>query len=70
MAQAWNLYTSHTLSTWNARTYEFAAVSTTFCDSYKSLTYISLDSLYRLCLPKYPPCLIHSVKLTYPNPST
>lgn len=26
-SQAWNLYTSHFLSTWNARTYEFAAVS-------------------------------------------
>jgi iron-regulated transporter 1 len=26
-SQAWNLYTSHLLSTWNARTYEFAAVS-------------------------------------------
>ncbi len=26
-AQAWNLYTTHMLSTWNARTYEFAAVS-------------------------------------------
>lgn len=26
-AQAWNLYTSHALSAWNARTYEFAAVS-------------------------------------------
>lgn len=26
-SQAWNLYTSHMLSTWNARTYEFAAVS-------------------------------------------
>ena len=25
--QAWNLYTSHLLSTWNARAYEFAAVS-------------------------------------------
>ncbi|KIN01949.1 hypothetical protein OIDMADRAFT_161651 [Oidiodendron maius Zn] len=25
-SQAWNLYTSHFLSTWNARTYEFAAV--------------------------------------------
>lgn len=25
-AQAWNLYVSHALSTWNARTYEFAAV--------------------------------------------
>ncbi|MCJ1357628.1 MAG: hypothetical protein MMC33_007624 [Icmadophila ericetorum] len=24
--QAWNLYMSHTLSTWNARTYEFAAI--------------------------------------------
>ncbi|KAI9730582.1 MAG: hypothetical protein M1834_005823 [Cirrosporium novae-zelandiae] len=24
--QAWNLYTSHFLSTWNARTYEFAAI--------------------------------------------
>jgi solute carrier family 40 (iron-regulated transporter), member 1 len=26
-SQALNLYTSHLLSTWNARTYEFAAVS-------------------------------------------
>lgn len=26
-SQAWNLYTSHFLSTWNVRTYEFAAVS-------------------------------------------
>lgn len=26
-AQAYNLYTSHFLSTWNIRTYEFAAVS-------------------------------------------
>lgn len=25
--QAWNLYTTHMLTTWNARTYEFAAVS-------------------------------------------
>jgi hypothetical protein len=25
-AQVWNLYTTHILSTWNARTYEFAAV--------------------------------------------
>jgi iron-regulated transporter 1 len=25
--QAFNLYTSHLLSTWNIRTYEFAAVS-------------------------------------------
>lgn len=25
-AQAWNLYVSHALSTWNVRTYEFAAV--------------------------------------------
>jgi iron-regulated transporter 1 len=25
--QAYNLYTSHFLSTWNVRTYEFAAVS-------------------------------------------
>lgn len=25
-SQAWNLYTSHLLSTWNMRTYEFAAV--------------------------------------------
>lgn len=25
-SQAWNLYASHFLSTWNARTYEFAAV--------------------------------------------
>jgi len=25
--QAWNLYTSHFLSTWNVRGYEFAAVS-------------------------------------------
>ncbi|KAI9876617.1 MAG: hypothetical protein M1830_006054 [Pleopsidium flavum] len=24
--QAWNLYTTHMLSTWNARTYEFAAI--------------------------------------------
>lgn len=27
-SQAFNLYTSHFLSTWNVRTYEFAAVST------------------------------------------
>lgn len=26
-SQAWNLYTTHFLSTWNVRTYEFAAVS-------------------------------------------
>jgi iron-regulated transporter 1 len=26
-SQAFNLYTSHLLSTWNIRTYEFAAVS-------------------------------------------
>lgn len=26
-SQAWNLYLSHALSTWNARGYEFAAVS-------------------------------------------
>lgn len=26
-SQAWNLYTSHFLSTWNVRAYEFAAVS-------------------------------------------
>ena len=26
-ASLWKLYLSHTLSTWNARTYEFAAVS-------------------------------------------
>lgn len=26
-SQAFNLYTSHLLSTWNVRTYEFAAVS-------------------------------------------
>lgn len=26
-SQAFNLYTSHFLSTWNVRTYEFAAVS-------------------------------------------
>lgn len=25
-AQVWNLYTTHTLSTWNARTFESAAV--------------------------------------------
>ena len=25
-SQAWNLYTSHFLSTWNMRMYEFAAV--------------------------------------------
>lgn len=25
-SQAWNLYVSHALSTWNARGYEFAAV--------------------------------------------
>lgn len=28
-SQAYNLYTSHFLSTWNIRTYEFAAVSIT-----------------------------------------
>lgn len=27
---AWNLYLSHALSTWNARTYEFSAVSIFF----------------------------------------
>jgi iron-regulated transporter 1 len=27
-SQAFNLYTSHFLSTWNVRTYEFAAVGT------------------------------------------
>ena len=26
-SQAWNLYTSHFLSTWNIRTYEYSAVS-------------------------------------------
>lgn len=26
-AQAWNLYLTHSLSTWNGRSYEFAAVS-------------------------------------------
>lgn len=30
-AQARNLYTSHFLSTWNVRTYEFAAVSFGLC---------------------------------------
>lgn len=34
-SQAYNLYTSHFLSTWNVRTYEFAAVSTsTFLPTY------------------------------------
>jgi len=28
--QAWSLYTSHFLSTWNMRIYEFAAVSSFF----------------------------------------
>jgi len=40
--QAYNLYTSHFLSTWNVRTYEFAAVSNSgvtiflYTDNYRS----------------------------------
>lgn len=30
---AWNLYISHALSTWNVRTYEFAAVGIPFLPS-------------------------------------
>lgn len=30
---AWNLYISHALSTWNVRTYEFAAVGLPFSPS-------------------------------------
>lgn len=36
---AWNLYISHALSTWNIRTYEFAAVSLHSCSLL--LAYIS-----------------------------
>ena len=60
--QAWNLYMSHTLSTWNARTYEFAAVST-LCSFQICNSNISLDSLHRLGLSRYPPCLFRTVSL-------
>lgn len=54
---AWNLYISHALSTWNVRTYEFAAVGLPFSLSpsgWWSGLYISnistTDSFHGICV--------------------
>lgn len=60
--QAWNLYTTHFLSTWNARTYEFAAVSQiSWCHRPLAGHVLTLDNRYFslqapipiLCLPRH-----------------
>ena len=71
MASLWDLYLSHTLSTWNARTYEFSVVSYLsflpgrFLRLTFSYRFYSLPQLFRI------PCWLllfgtmssHSVKL-------
>lgn len=54
--QAWNLYTSHFLSAWNARTYEFAAVRSCLHHSSHTImiTNKDIDNLYCSRLPQYP----------------
>lgn len=53
-AQAWSLYTSHTLSTWNARTFEFAVIlftSAAFPDTLLASSIRGLcNTLAALCL--------------------
>jgi len=53
-AQAWNLYTSHALSTWNARTFEFAVILFTAASFPDTLLASSIrglcNTLAALCL--------------------
>lgn len=52
-SQAFNLYTTHFLSTWNVRTYEFAAVSSGRTRSNTEEANGSLDHIYRCSISRY-----------------
>ena len=68
-SQAWNLYASHLLSMWNARTYEFAVVrflvaislSTSSCGVF---TYVrQSDHFHGCCISKHTDCECYTVSL-------
>ena len=54
--QFWRLCTSHILSTWNARVYEFAAVSMPSVGDVEFTLIFAADIVYRRCLPRYSAC--------------
>ena len=68
-AQARNLYTTHLLSTWNARTYEFAAVRNTCarCILQYDLHINLVDTIHSECLPRDPPRIIIAVCIASPS---
>jgi hypothetical protein len=72
-SQAYNLYTSHFLSTWNIRTYEFAAVSTgcghqMMIQANMNIELTQLDHFHTSCVSEYPSPSCYSVSFLFPLP--